>query len=85
MNLSEEIYHRLQKAFSPSYLEVIDDGHKHIGHVGSQNGAGHFTIIIQAECFSHQSRLVAHRAVYQVLSDLIPEKIHALQIKFKLA
>jgi BolA protein len=82
MNLSESIYKRLQDTFSPSHLEVIDDGHKHIGHVGSQNGAGHFTIKIQADCFSNQSRLTAHRTVYQVLADLIPEKIHALQIKF---
>ncbi len=72
---------RLQQCFSPSQLEVIDDSHKHVGHAGSRDGAGHYTVIIAADCFANKSRVVVHREIYAVLSDLIPQEIHALQIK----
>lgn len=81
MTLTEIIHEKLQEAFSPSKLEVIDDSHKHKGHAGSKDGAGHFTVKIQAGCFNNLSRIVVHRQIYEVLADLIPEKIHALQIK----
>lgn len=80
MKLTEIINQRLQDAFSPSALEVIDDSHKHRGHPGAQGGAGHFTLKIHADCFLNQSRITTHRQIYEVLADFIPEKIHALQI-----
>lgn len=81
MELLKLIYDRLQHVFSPIQLEVIDDSEKHKGHAGSQDGAGHFTVIIHAECFNGESRIAVHREIYKVLDDLIPEKIHALRIK----
>ncbi|EKD54515.1 MAG: BolA family protein [uncultured bacterium] len=75
------IKERLQQHFSPIMLEVIDDSEKHRGHPGALSGAGHYTVIIQAECFAEQSRVAAHQAIYRVLNDLIPDEIHALQIK----
>lgn len=83
MNSTERIniiQQRLEKAFSPQFLDVIDDSHKHVGHAGSQGGAGHYTVVIEAECFKNQSRVEAHRSVYAVLEDLIPNQIHALRI-----
>ena len=77
----ELIKTRLQNKFSPTHLEVIDDSAKHAGHAGAQGGAGHYTVIISAEYFSKISRVAAHREIYQVLNDLIPHEIHALQIK----
>jgi len=75
------IRERLQNKFSPSYLDVIDDGYKHHGHEGSKGGAGHYTVVIVAESLKGKSRIMAHREIYQVLNDLIPDKIHALVIK----
>ncbi len=75
------IKERLQHAFSPMHLELIDDSEKHRGHVGNQGGAGHYTLKISAACFQNMARLEAHRKIYAVLSDLIPNEIHALQIK----
>ncbi len=75
------IKQRLQAAFSPIRLEVQDDSAKHKGHAGSQGGAGHYTIFIEADCFKGKSRVAIHREIYQVLNDMIPEQIHALQIK----
>lgn len=75
------IQQRLQTAFSPTLIEVQDDSAQHKGHAGSQGGAGHYTVIIQADCFKGLSRIEVHREIYRVLQDMIPEQIHALQIK----
>jgi BolA protein len=72
---------RLKNKFSPDQLEVIDDSEQHRGHPGAQSGAGHYTVVIQSDFFIHQSRVDAHRAIYQLLNDLIPSEIHALKIK----
>jgi BolA family transcriptional regulator, general stress-responsive regulator len=77
------IYQRLREAFQPIYLDVIDESDKHRGHVGSQEGAGHYTVIISSECFKSTSRVDRHREIYAVLNDFIPHDIHALKIKFK--
>jgi BolA protein len=74
------IEQRLQQAFSPHYLEVIDDSEQHKGHAGSQGGAGHYTVIIGADVLGNLTRIEAHRKIYHVLADLIPLQIHALRI-----
>ena len=78
---SKVITERLQKRFSPTRLEIIDDSAKHIGHAGSRDGAGHYTVIISADCFGGKGRVAIHRDIYQELQDLIPGEVHALQIK----
>jgi BolA protein len=72
---------RLQEKFSPTALEVIDDSADHIGHAGSRDGAGHYTVVISATAFKEKSRIDTHREIYAVLADLIPHEIHALIIK----
>lgn len=72
---------RLQNAFAPSELTIIDDSHLHVGHAGARSGAGHFTVVINAICLNEKSRVAAHRAIYDLMGDLIPKEIHALQIK----
>lgn len=74
------IQERLQNAFSPSHLEVIDDSAKHKGHAGAAGGAGHYKIIISAACLKSLSRVEAHRRIYALFNDIIPDQIHALQI-----
>lgn len=71
---------RLQQAFAPSHLEIIDDSHHHVGHAGAQGGAGHYALVISADCFKNKSRVEAHREIYRVLNDMIPHEIHALRI-----
>ena len=80
MQRKKVIIERLQQHFVPDYLEVIDESHLHIGHAGSRDGAGHFSIIIQGRYFDSISKLASHRAIYQVLADLIPHEVHAVKI-----
>lgn len=80
MNLITEIQERLETAFQPSICEVLDDSERHKGHAGSRDGGKHVILKIQAACFKDKSRVEVHREIYQVLWDLIPDKIHALKI-----
>ena len=72
---------RLQAAFAPDVLEVVDDSHKNVGHAGARDGRGHFRVQIQSESFAGLSSLARHRAVYQALGDMMTTDIHALSIQ----
>lgn len=74
----DQIRERLQAAFSPVVLEVLDEGHKHAGHTGE--GKGHFHVRIVSEAFAGQTPLKRHRMVYAVVDDLMDHGIHALSI-----
>ena len=65
---------------APIELTVTDQSHLHQGHAGN-NGGGHFTVAISSNEFTGKSLMERHRLVYQLMHDLIPEKIHALSIK----
>jgi BolA family transcriptional regulator, general stress-responsive regulator len=78
MNLVETIKTRLAP-LSPSSLEIQDDSAMHAGHAGN-TGGGHFTLKIVSSQFSQKSQIMRHRLIYQALSDLIPQQIHAISI-----
>lgn len=71
---------KLQQALAPERLEIIDDSHLHVGHAGAAGGAGHYTVRIASARFQGCSTLERHRLVYQALSDMMPQEIHALSI-----
>jgi BolA family transcriptional regulator, general stress-responsive regulator len=79
-NRAELIRQRLEEAFSPIYLKVTDESDAHIGHAGHQGGGRHFAVEIAAPAFADLSRVAAHRAVYSLFTDMMPEQIHALRI-----
>jgi BolA family transcriptional regulator, general stress-responsive regulator len=78
MNLVDTIKARLAP-LSPSSLEIQDDSASHANHAGN-TGGGHFTLKIVSSQFSQKSQIMRHRLIYQALTDLIPQKIHALSI-----
>ncbi|TPG51444.1 BolA family transcriptional regulator [Rhodanobacter glycinis] len=74
----EQIRARLQVAFAPNELEVLDEGHKHAGHAGE--GKGHFHVRIVSAAFAGQAPIKRHRMVYAALDELMDNGIHALSI-----
>jgi BolA protein len=74
-----EIEARLRERFSPSHLEIVDDGAKHVGHAGAASG-GHYSCIIVSDWFHGRPMLERHRAVYAALGDLMRHGIHALAL-----
>jgi len=78
MNLIETIKTRLA-TLSPSSLEIQDDSVLHASHKGN-GGGGHFSIKIVSSQFSQKSQIMRHRLIYQALTDLMPQQIHAISI-----
>ncbi len=77
----DEIRAQLQSAFAPTSLEVIDEGHLHIGHAGE--GTGHFRVRIAGAAFEGKTRVHQHRMVYDALAELMGNGIHALAIEVR--
>jgi BolA family transcriptional regulator, general stress-responsive regulator len=64
---------------SPVMIEVRDDSAKHAGHAGN-NGGGHLSARIVSAAFIGKRTVERHRAVYALVSDLMPHQIHALAL-----
>jgi BolA protein len=75
----EDIRAKLTAALDPQSLEVIDEGHLHIGHAGE--GSGHFRVRIVSAAFAGKTPIQRHRLVYAAMNDLIGNGIHALAIE----
>lgn len=81
MSVTEEIREKLQTAFNPRELEVVDDSERHRGHAGyREGGESHFNVRIRAEAFAGQSRVAQHRAVHAALGPELIGRIHALAL-----
>lgn len=68
---------KLQKAFAPLHLEVVDESHTHNVPEGSES---HFKVTLVAEQFEGQMLIKRHRAVNEVLADELSGQIHALAL-----
>jgi BolA protein len=79
-NREQMLRERLEAAFSPSTLEIVDDSHKHAGHAGARGG-GHFIVHIVSDAFAGKSTIQRHRMVYDAMGDLMNTEVHALSIK----
>ena len=44
----------LERALSPSLLEIVDDSARHAGHTGARGG-GHFKVTLVADAFRGRS------------------------------
>lgn len=81
MSLRDEIEVRLQEAFAPRELSVVDDSERHRGHAGYREGGdSHFNVRMRADAFKGQSRIARHRAVHDALGRDLVASIHALAL-----
>jgi BolA family transcriptional regulator, general stress-responsive regulator len=85
--MNEETYRarmarKLDKAFTPSLLEIKDDSASHAGHAGQHpQGESHFSIKIVSPAFANMSHVARHREIYRVLAEEIKERVHALSLQ----
>jgi len=80
MKIENEIEDRLTRAFSPEVLEVVNESHRHAGHMGDDgSGQSHFAIRIRAASLAAMPRLARHRAVQAALGDL-NQRAHAIAL-----
>ena len=81
MRVEDEIRQKLEQAFDPRELEVVDDSESHRGHAGYQEGGqSHFNVRIAADAFENMSRIARHRAVHSALGPELIGRIHALAL-----
>ena len=81
MSVTEQIRQRLQSAFSPSELVVVDDSESHRGHAGHREGGeSHFNVRLRSQAFEGRSRVARHRAVHAALGPELIGRIHALSL-----
>ncbi|WP_439149624.1 BolA family protein [Sulfitobacter sp.] len=81
MSVTQEIADKLEAAFAPSELNVVDDSESHRGHAGHREGGeSHFNVKIRSSHFVGLSRIARHRAVHGALGPELIGRIHALAL-----
>lgn len=81
MNMDQNIREKLMVAFEPTRLDVINESELHAGHRSSPGtGHSHYRVLIVSDQFEGKSRVERHRMVNEVLSDELPDKIHAFAL-----
>ena len=62
MSVAQEMRQRLEVAFAPERLEIVNDSHRHAGHGGDDgSGESHFSVLIRAAALAPMSRIARHR------------------------
>ena len=81
MSVTQEIADRLEEAFAPSELSVVDDSESHRGHGGyREGGESHFNVKIRSAHFKGLNRVARHRAVHGALGPDLIGRINALAL-----
>lgn len=87
MGHSATLRGKLEKAFAPVSLEILDESHRHAGHGhGHENhgfdgtGETHLRVRIVSETFRGMSRVERHRAINAVAAESLAAGLHALAI-----
>jgi len=80
MSIQNTITEKLQSAFSPEHLEVINESHMHNVPEGSES---HFKVFIVCDEFAGKPLIARHRMVNEVLKDELDGGIHALALHTK--
>ncbi|KGJ90232.1 transcriptional regulator BolA [Thalassotalea sp. ND16A] len=75
MSIKTIIEEKLNQAFSPFHLEVINESNMHNVPEGSES---HFKVTIVSEKFDGLRLIGRHREVNSVLADELANHIHAL-------
>ena len=73
---------KMQEAFQPRSLEVINESHLHAGHQPGFDGQGesHIRIRIVSDVFNGLNRVQIHRSINELCADEIAAGLHALAI-----
>ncbi len=81
MRTRDIISNKLNEAFKPESLEVVDESHLHEGHAGHRpGGETHFSVYIVSPAFKGKSRIERHRMINTALTAELAGSVHALAI-----
>ena len=71
------IIKKLEEAFSPDHLQVINESASHNVPEGSES---HFKVVLVSQNFEGQSAVKRHQSVYAVLAAELQSGVHALAL-----
>ena len=79
--IKEKIEKKINAAFSPVHISIIDETWKHAGHAGAVSGKGHFILHAVSQQFEGISLLNRNRLIFDILKEEMGSEIHALTIR----
>ena len=80
--MKDTISNKLQEAFTPESLQVVDESHLHEGHAGHRaGGETHFRVYIVSDAFKGKSRVDRHRMIKSALAAELSGGVHVLAIQ----
>ena len=80
--VAQQMKARLEAAFAPTRLDIVDDSDKHQGHAGHREGGeSHFTVVIEAPAFAGLGRVERQRRINKVLAEDLAGPVHALSLR----
>lgn len=84
MSRQARIESALTATFAPTFLEVVDDSHRHAGHAGARpEGETHYSVRLVSPAFAGVGRVERHRKVNAVLANEFEQGLHALALTLK--
>ncbi|MGD9480538.1 BolA family protein [Shinella sp. G-2] len=83
MSMKSSIAGKLDTAFAPERLEVINESHLHAGHQPGYDGEGetHLRVRIVSAAFAGMSRVARHRAINDLVKAEFDAGLHALAVE----
>ncbi|WP_369309982.1 transcriptional regulator BolA [Providencia rettgeri] len=76
-SMQSRVSQKLQDAFEPDHLDVINESYQHNVLPGSES---HFKVILVTDRFENKRMLARHREIYAILADELAGGIHALAL-----
>ncbi len=71
------IIKKLEAAFSPVYLDVLNESASHNVPKGSET---HFKVVLVTQDFEGKSAVKRHQSVYAILANELQSGVHALAL-----
>ena len=82
MRVVDRIERKLADELSSARLAIVDQSHRHAGHVGARpEGETHFRVEVVSDAFEGNSRIARQRMVYALLAEELTGPVHALELK----
>ncbi|HET19192.1 MAG TPA: BolA/IbaG family iron-sulfur metabolism protein [Chromatiales bacterium] len=76
MSVQETIQAKLEEAFLPLHLAIVNESHRHA--MKAQDS--HFHITVVSNAFAGQSLVARHRTVNKVLAEELAGPVHAITL-----
>ncbi len=80
-SLQDRILLKINTAFSPGHVSIVDETWKHAGHAGAVGGKKHFIVHLVSQRFEGVSRLDRNRMVFDLLKEEMASEIHSLILR----